>query len=91
MHYTGLICICLSAFFWRMSEAAPLVSIHSSSNSRTQKMINGKLRTITYNVEDDVKDIGGKMVHNRFANFNSEIMSPSEQKNLQQRLSEVQN
>ncbi|KAH8324854.1 hypothetical protein KR074_008529, partial [Drosophila pseudoananassae] len=80
----------VSAFFWIMSEAGPLVSIHSSSNSRTQKMINGHLRTVyAYNVEDDVKDIGGKMVHNRFANFNSEIMSPSQQKNLKQRLLEV--
>ncbi|EDV31926.2 uncharacterized protein Dana_GF14297 [Drosophila ananassae] len=91
MHYTGLIFICLLAFIWKMSEAAPYISVKSNSRSSSQKLINGHLRTLyAYNVEDDMNNFGGMMSHHRSASFNSDLMSPGQQRNLQERLMEIQ-
>ncbi|XP_043652365.1 accessory gland-specific peptide 26Ab [Drosophila teissieri] len=76
-------CICV----WQLGDAAPYISVQSSSRSSSQKMMGGMLRTLyDYNVQDSVNDLSGQLVHTRNADFNSDVMSPNEVEKVRHQL-----
>ncbi|XP_017115171.1 accessory gland-specific peptide 26Ab-like [Drosophila elegans] len=87
MNYIVLICIFTYICVWRFAEAAPFISIQSSSRTRSQKIMNGLLRTLyDYNIRDNVDDANGQLVHSRMADFKSDIMSPEEQQKIRDQM-----
>ncbi|EDV57913.1 uncharacterized protein Dere_GG24278 [Drosophila erecta] len=87
MNYFVLLCIFSCICLLRFGDAAPYISVQSSSRSRSRKLIGGMLRTVyDYNVQDSVNDLSGQLVHTRNANFNSDVMSPDELKKIRQQL-----
>ncbi|XP_016927942.3 accessory gland-specific peptide 26Ab [Drosophila suzukii] len=77
MNYIALLCIFTYICLWQFTEAAPYISIESSSRSKSEKMVGGLMRTLyDLNVQDKVDDFTGQLVHRRQADFKSDFMSP---------------
>ncbi|XP_017041289.1 accessory gland-specific peptide 26Ab [Drosophila ficusphila] len=75
--------ICL----WHSTESAPYISISSSSRSRSQKMVNGHLKTVyDYNVQKNISNISGKMLRTRLAEVKSDLMSPEDLQKWQNKM-----
>nr|CAB37293.1 Acp26Ab [Drosophila melanogaster] len=87
MNYFAVICIFSCICLWQFSDAAPFISVQSSSQSRSQKVMNGMLRTLyDYSVQDSVNDATGHLIHTHKADFNSDVMSPDEVESVRQQL-----
>ncbi|KAH8282856.1 hypothetical protein KR054_010363, partial [Drosophila jambulina] len=72
-------CLCLLHF----GNAAPFISIQSSSRSQSQQMVNGQLRTV-YDVSsrNDADDRSGKLIHSRSYDFRSDFAPPESSKSV---------
>ncbi|XP_016981770.1 accessory gland-specific peptide 26Ab [Drosophila rhopaloa] len=87
MNYIVLICIFSYICLWRFTEAAPFISIQSSSRSKSNKMVGGYMRTVyDYKIQDNVNDSTGRLIHSRTADFKSDFLSPMEQQNIRNQL-----
>ncbi|EDW88881.1 accessory gland-specific peptide 26Ab [Drosophila yakuba] len=87
MNYFVPLCIFFCICLWQLGDAAPYISVQSSSRSSSQKMMGGMLRTLyDYNVQDNVNDSSGQLVHTHKADFNSDVMSPHEVEKVRHQL-----
>ncbi|KAH8352445.1 hypothetical protein KR084_004183, partial [Drosophila pseudotakahashii] len=81
INYAEFLCL------WQFTEAAPFISIQSSSRSKSQQMVGGFMRTVyDYKIQDNVSDASGQLVHRRQADFKSDLMNPKELNHVRNQL-----
>ncbi|KAH8269377.1 hypothetical protein KR018_010750, partial [Drosophila ironensis] len=79
--FSGGVCL------WQVSIAAPFLSVRSISSSSSQQRVGGKVRTVyEYNIQDNVDDSKGMLVHSRKADFQSDVLSPEVQQEIRNML-----
>ncbi|XP_037709642.1 accessory gland-specific peptide 26Ab [Drosophila subpulchrella] len=90
MNYIVLLCIFTYICLWQFTEAAPYMSIQSSSRTKSEKMVGGLMRTLyDVNIQDNVDDFTGQLVHRRQADFKSDFLNPEDLNELHRHLAIV--
>ncbi|XP_015035274.2 accessory gland-specific peptide 26Ab [Drosophila pseudoobscura] len=75
MNYSSLLCLFCTICLWRCGMADPQLRIRSISRSSSQQMIDGQLRTVRNEVEDNLDTDNGLMVRTKKSKQKSDVMS----------------